>query len=120
MMNLFGVMFFIVFGVIVYTVIQGIAEWDKNNKSPRLSVNAVIADKRSHTTHHHNHHHNQNGAHMHITTTTFYYVTFEFENGNRAEFRVPKSEYGLLVAGDVGKLSFQGTRYIGFERNYDL
>ncbi len=116
MFDLFGVMFFIVFGFIVYTVIQGIAEWDNNNKSPRLSVDAVIADKRSHTTYHHN----QNGIHMHVTKTTFYYVTFEVENGVRTEFRVPKSQYGLLVKGDVGKLCFKGTRYIGFERNFDL
>ncbi|MDE8692479.1 DUF2500 domain-containing protein, partial [Faecalibacterium sp. DFI.5.82] len=27
------------------------------------------------------------------------------------------SDYGLLVQGDIGKLSFQGTRYLGFERN---
>ncbi len=25
-------------------------------------------------------------------------------------------EFGLLVEGDKGKLSFQGTRYLGFER----
>ncbi|MEQ2377295.1 DUF2500 domain-containing protein, partial [Faecalibacterium sp. CLA-JM-H7B] len=24
---------------------------------------------------------------------------------------------GLLVQGDIGKLSFQGTRYLGFERS---
>ena len=26
------------------------------------------------------------------------------------------SDYGMLVEGDIGKLSFQGTRYLGFER----
>ena len=25
-------------------------------------------------------------------------------------------EYGMLVEGDIGKLTFQGTRYHGFER----
>ena len=29
---------------------------------------------------------------------------------------VSGQEYGLLVEGDVGMLSFQGTRYLGFER----
>ena len=24
---------------------------------------------------------------------------------------------GMLVEGDIGKLSFQGTRYLGFDRN---
>ena len=27
------------------------------------------------------------------------------------------SDDGMLVRGDSGKLSFQGTRYLGFERN---
>ena len=27
------------------------------------------------------------------------------------------SDYGMLVEGDIGKLSFQGTRYLGFQRN---
>ena len=26
------------------------------------------------------------------------------------------TEYGLLIEGDKGNLSFQGTRYLGFER----
>ena len=26
-------------------------------------------------------------------------------------------DYGLLIQGDIGKLCFQGTRYLGFERS---
>ena len=53
------------------------------------------------------------------TTCTFtsYYVTFQVESGDRMEFEVDGSDYGLLVQGDIGKLSFQGTRYLGFERS---
>jgi len=29
---------------------------------------------------------------------------------------VSSYEYGMLVEGDFGKLSFQGTRYLGFTR----
>lgn len=111
-MGLFYIMFFLVFGMIIYTLIQNIAEWDKNNKSPKLTVDAKIVDKRSHTTHHH---HNHNGHH-HTTRSTSYYVTFEVQSGDRMELRVPRDEYGLLVEGDTGMLSFQGTRYLGFER----
>lgn len=111
-MGLFYIMFFLVFGMIIYTLIQNIAEWDKNNKSPKLTVDAKIVDKRSHTTHHH---HNHNGHH-HTTRSTSYYVTFEVQSGDRMELRVPMDEYGLLVEGDAGMLSFQGTRYLNFER----
>lgn len=112
-MGFFYIMFFVVFGMIICVFIQNIAEWSKNNKSPRLSVEARIVDKRSHTTHHH---HNNNG-HYHTTSSTAYYVTFEVKSGDRMELKVPRDEYGLLIEGDTGDLSFQGTRYLGFERN---
>ena len=49
---------------------------------------------------------------------TTYYVTFEAESGDRTEFRVSGREYGSIAEGDQGKLTFQGTRYISFDRNY--
>lgn len=43
-------------------------------------------------------------------------VTFELENGKRLELGVKDPEYGMLAEGDRGRLSYQGTRYLGFER----
>lgn len=58
------------------------------------------------------------GAHGYSTSaSTWYYVTFQVESGDRMEFSVTGSEYGMLAEGDCGKLSFQGTRYLSFERN---
>ena len=45
-------------------------------------------------------------------------MTFEVESGDRFELKVPRSEYGLIVEGDQGKLTFQGTRFLNFERGY--
>ena len=36
---------------------------------------------------------------------------------DRMELRLSGTEYGQLAEGDTGRLSFQGTRYLGFERN---
>ncbi len=44
------------------------------------------------------------------------FVTFELEKGERIELGVKGSEYGMLAEGDRGRLSYQGTRYLGFER----
>jgi hypothetical protein len=33
------------------------------------------------------------------------------------EFKIRDTEYGMLAEKDVGKLTFQGTRYLGFERD---
>ncbi len=32
------------------------------------------------------------------------------------EFHVRGEEFGLLAEGDTGKVTFQGTRYLGFTR----
>jgi hypothetical protein len=38
------------------------------------------------------------------------------ESGDRMEFVVPSREYGMLVEGDMGRLTFQGSRYKSFQR----
>ncbi len=65
---------------------------------------------------HHHHHHTSNAHHHMSTSSTTYYATFEVLSGDRLEFMIRDTEYGQLVEGDVGKLTFQGTRYLGFER----
>jgi len=111
----FGVMFTIVFvlaiGIFVITAAKGIGEWNKNNNSPRLTVPAVVVAKRTNISRHHS-----AGNHHHHHTSTSYYVTFEVDSGDRMELHVDGTEYGLLVEGDLGELTFQGTRYLGFER----
>ena len=114
--GLFGVMFTLVFvlviGIFIVTAVRGISQWNKNNNSPRLTVPATVVAKRTNVT---RHHHGGTGVHHHHTSTT-YYVTFQVDSGDRMELHMMGSEYGLLVEGDQGNLSFQGTRYRGFER----
>ena len=115
---IFPIVFALVLGMIIFTLVQGIMTWHKNNQSPRLTVEATVVAKRVNVEHHH--HHNAGdatGAHGHHTlTNTYYYVTFQVESGDRMEFHVSGSEYGMLVEGDKGKLMFQGTRYLSFDR----
>lgn len=115
--DLFGVMFTLVFvlviGMLVVTAVRGIRQWNKNNNSPRLTVPATVVDKRTNVTHLH---HNGAGGHHHHHTSTTYYVTFQVDSCDRMELQVNGTEYGMLIEGDRGELSFQGTRYLGFER----
>lgn len=47
----------------------------------------------------------------------FQYVSILMvDSGDRIEFSMSGSEYGMLIEGDAGTLNFQGTRYLGFER----
>ena len=117
--RMFNIMFTIMFGfifiAIVITLIKGIGQWSKNNHSPRLTVRACVVGKRQDI---HYRHHNNDGM-SHASSSTTYYVTFEVESSDRLEFCVSGSEYGQLVEGDFGDLTFQGTRYLDFERNHD-
>lgn len=115
---LFFVMFIVVFGIIIVNIVSGVGEWNKNNHSPRLTVEATVVSKRLEVSHHqHGNAGDETGAHGYTTTSsTTYYVTFQVESGDRMEFHVNGSEYGMLVEGDRGKLNFQGSRYLGFVR----
>jgi len=112
---MFSLVFILVIGFFIVTAVKGISQWNKNNHSPRLTVPATVIAKRTNVSHHH--HHNHAGTGMgHTTHSTSYYVTFQVESGDRMELHLAGHEYGLLVEGDQGKLTFQGTRYLGFER----
>ena len=101
------VMFVLVFGIIIVTMVRGVGEWNKNNHSPKLTVPVTVVAKRSDV--------DRGIETMH--TFTSYYVTFQVESGDRMEFEVSDMEYGMLAEGDRGMLTFQGTRYLSFQRN---
>ena len=103
-------MFVFTFGMIIVTTIRGIAQWNKNNHSPRLTVDATIITKRTNVARR-----RRAGSSVHHTHTT-YYATFQVESGDRFELELQGMDYGLLVEGDRGRLSFQGTRFLGFQR----
>ena len=90
---MFPIIFVMVFGMIIFQFVAGIGTWHKNNQSPRLSVSATVVAKRENVSHHSH----PNG-------------------GDRMELQVSGREYGMLAEGDIGKLTFQGTRYLSFER----
>lgn len=117
--QMFEIMFFIVFaliaGTILFTIVKGIGEWNQNNQSPVLTVDATVVTKRMDVRR--NTGMNADGNASMATSHTWYYVTFQVESGDRMEFSVNGSEYGMIVEGDYGKLTFQGTRYHKFERN---
>ena len=112
--DMFSIMFFIVFALIVGTIIinaiKGISEWSNNNKQPILDINYKVVSKRISVSYTNSHTDTSASSH------TSYYVTFEFESKDRTEFRVNGKEYGMIAEGDYGKLKFQGTRFLEFNR----
>ncbi|WP_430510036.1 DUF2500 domain-containing protein [Gottfriedia solisilvae] len=101
-----GIIFLIVISIFVFAIIKGVTQWNQNNNSPKLNVNARVVSKRTSV---------HGGGES--SSYSSYFVTFEVESGDRLEFMVKDTEYGMLVEGDKGELAFQGTRYLGFNRS---
>ena len=89
-----------IIGTIIFVFANIIKEWNKNNHSPKLSVPAVAVSRRA----------------QRSDDSTWYYITFQVESGDRMEFMVNSSVYGTIIEGDFGKLTFQGSRYLDFDR----
>ena len=112
----FPLLFLIVFIFIISTIIGSFVSRAKrerkNDASPRVTAGAKVVSKRMQV----GENRRSNDDMMHSYTYSKYFVTFEFESGDRMELGVSGSEYGMLAEGDSGKLTFQGTRYLSFER----
>ena len=102
----FPIMFWVVFALVLFiiggTISQNLKQKHKDDNSPRLTSEATVVAKRTHV----------RGDHAHTT----YYATFQFESGDRLELMIPYDQFGYLVEGDRGRLTFQGTRFLSFER----
>lgn len=93
----------VIFIFIGYVIVRGISDWNRNNHAPISTVPSKVVSKRQQ---------------FHKTNTSGYtncYVTFELQCGERMELAVPDEQYGYLVEGDCGMLTFQGSRYKGFQ-----
>lgn len=101
-----SIIFLIVFGSIAFSIVKGLVIWSKNNHSPILTVRAKVVTKRT----------NIRGGSNNRGITS-YYVTFERPNGERLELKVNGYDYGQLVEGDRGMLTYQGRRYQTFIRH---
>ncbi len=103
---LIPLIFLAVLAVMGVFIVRGISQWRRNNASPVLTVDAAVITKRMRVSH---------GA-GDMPGHTSYYTTFQVESGDRMELQVSGPEYGMLAEGDRGRLTFQGTRYQGFQR----
>jgi len=109
---IFGLAFAAILVVIAVVAAKGLGQWHKNNQSPVLTVQAEVTGKRRNDS---TSVQQMGEVSMPMTDTT-YYATFQVPSGDRMELRLSGKEYGQLREGDRGELTFQGTRYLMFER----
>ncbi|GAA3639886.1 hypothetical protein GCM10022223_68820 [Kineosporia mesophila] len=84
--------------------IQGMQQRRRDNAAPVLTVPGTVVAKRQD--------HRRSNEHSH----TDYFVTFEIQGHDRIEFPVEGNQWGTLLEGDRGQVTYQGTRYQGFSR----
>lgn len=105
-----GLIFLLVFGIFAFTGIVAMRRWMHNNAQPIRSTAATMIAKRTEIA-------DWNSMHRRGRMSTYHYATFELLSGQRMEFWIEGAEYGVLIEGDVGVLSYQGTRFLGFQRD---
>jgi len=114
---LFICFFAVIFVVIILSVVKSAKQGIHNSQSPILTVEARILSRRSEA--YHSSDADPGDGIDTSGTRTDHYITFEVESGDRMEFGVQGQEFGLLMEGDYGKLTFQGTRFKGFVRDVE-
>jgi hypothetical protein len=100
-------LFLVAVTIIGVAVVAGLTQTISNAQKPLESSQVLVVAKRTHVS----------GGMNNTPASTHYYVTFEWENGERREYPVSGHEYGMMAEGDIGTLMFQGTWYKGFSRN---
>jgi hypothetical protein len=101
-----GFVFIMVIGGFLYVIVRGLRIWTSNNASEIVTTAVTVVDKRTEVW----------GGSGDSSASTNYYVTFEMDDQSRIELPVRSDRYGLIVAGDQGDLSYQGTRFKEFNR----
>jgi hypothetical protein len=104
------IIFIIVIGGIIFSIVRYV----KNASSPKESTFVSVVAKRMEVRHHS---HPNNDIHHSNSSRTYYYITLEFDNGERKEYLDVKQLYGLVVEGDTGFAQIQGEWIVAFERS---
>lgn len=93
-----------------------ILRWSDNNHSEKTTQQALIVKKNEKEQIFRNH--SSGGMGIPVTSTR-YYVTFML-NDKKQRFEVPMVDYIKVKEGDEGTLTFQGTRFVSFEKSKEF
>ncbi|CAM4452570.1 hypothetical protein FHS16_004071 [Paenibacillus endophyticus] len=102
-----GFVITVVASTFLYVIVRGIRTWIGNNASEAVTRSVTIVDKRTEVW----------GGSGDSSASTDYYITFEMDDRSRIELAVRADRYGLIVVGDQGELTHQGTRFKQFHRH---
>jgi hypothetical protein len=101
-----GTVFTLVVGTFLFVIIKGLKSWMSNNAAEIVKKRCKVVGKRTEVW----------GGSGDSSANTNYFITFEFEDITRKELHVNAKHYGLIAEGDLGELTYKGTRFKEFIR----
>lgn len=110
---LIAIVLLAVIGGIVAIIVTSIVRKRRNDLAPQKAANASVLAKHT-STQQHPIAGDASGAHGY-TTFTIYHVTFLTDDNAQLEFAVDGTVYDRLTEGVRGRLTYQGTRFLGFQ-----
>lgn len=114
MLFFFGIGALIV-GVILFALLRGLYIWNKDNHSPRVTEEAEVYTKRQDVSTF-----TKKGRDVHFgsyrSIYVRYFVVFQTRNSGIVKLKVRSDDFDMVREGEKGLLTFQGTRFLGFEK----
>jgi Protein of unknown function (DUF2500) len=105
----FPILFIFVFAGIFLTLLKVLKQWNFNNKQPKITVSAKLRTKATKVI-------EQKRNQYIMPSPTSYLLTFEVVSGESIELSVDGLTYGKFNENEIGILTYQGNRFIHFER----
>ncbi|WP_227793575.1 DUF2500 domain-containing protein [Paenibacillus guangzhouensis] len=98
--------FVVVIIAFIVKAVGAAGKWSSNNATDPVTRPCKVVAKRSKVW----------GGSGDFSANTDYFITFEFEDRTRLELKIRNEQYGVIVEGDDGEVTYQGTRFKHFER----
>lgn len=99
---LFAVLVIVIICVIISKVVSNNS---KNSGAVKVTVPAVVVEKRT-----------RYSGYRDTVAMAINSVTFELDNGSRVVLNLGERDFGYVVEGDRGLLTFKGRKFYAFER----
>ena len=98
--------------VVCFMIVIIVRQKIHNKNAPRIVTVATIQDKKIFE--YYTRERSASGM-MHKEVHHLYYIIFSLEGGDSIKLQVSKEQYNKLKNNATGKLTFQGTQYLGFK-----
>jgi len=110
---LIGLVFAAILGTAAYQLIKKTRQSSRDDSLPVLTALATVSGTRTNTI--------TQPADINpkykVEPSTKFFATFRLQAGQSLEFELSNVQFAPLAEGQQGTLTFQGTRYLGFEKS---